>query len=139
MRSICVAVLGAALLGGCAVGETNTTDEDEVRSALQTFLTACASEESFAASLNLTEAARGRLLRAPTVLEGCRETAGLEAISALPEALQREALEGAAISSLRVDGGFGSARLETSAGAATTVELESSRGLWLISGPAPSG
>lgn len=123
-----IVVLAAAGCGG-PPGE-----KAQARSAVETFLLACAEGEPSVALELLTEPARAAFVRGGGTAESCAEVLGLELGSLSPEKAAL-AFEEAGIPEVETEGGFASAIVEV-AGQSREIEVELVGGRWLVNNPA---
>lgn len=122
----------ALAAGGCETGD-QAGPAEEAQAATETFLASCARGHVEAAELSLTEPARRLFITAGEHLTGCLAVTELELPGELsPEEVQALFHE-ADTTEVHVDGGFAEVGIEAR-GARRTLELETVRGLWLISG-----
>lgn len=88
-RSMLLAFIAAAALGGCA--DERTTSSEEVESAIHAFLEACGAGDGEAALDVLTGGAARAFLEEPSVLDGCAEIVGVVPLADQVEDVAHEA------------------------------------------------
>ena len=128
-----LAAAAALAISGCAaveVGPEKTPAVEEARGTVESFLAACAEEESAPATEALTEATRAHFLASDTI-EGCKRVLRIAAPFRPPVAAA-EAFREAHVSHVHVEGGFGTAAV-TVEEHHSQVHLEEVGGRWKVS------
>jgi hypothetical protein len=133
------AAAGVLALLPLACGEATFSSSPEAReharAAVDTWLGACANEDSEAVVEILTPPTREIIFSAPSVLEGCEQVADLTP-EAEPESERlKELFERAEVEHVTVDGGYGTALLRAPEERPSEIELELDMGRWAVTNP----
>lgn len=111
------------------------TAKDHARAAVETWLGACANEDSEVVIEVLAPPTRELIFTAPSVPAGCERIARL---GLPPDADTKELehlFETAHVEHVEVDAGFGTAVVRSATGATSVLQLELDMGRWLLSHP----
>lgn len=137
-RLAAVAITCAVLaLSGCtARSSSDTGPEEEVRAAVDTFLTLCARQDGVAALDLLTSPAEHHFLAADSVAAGCRELTSPLVGSSLSDASAVVVFREAKVTQVTVHGDLATAEIEGPLQSTAELEASDSGEAWHLSNPA---
>ena len=137
-RTLGLAV-GVLALVPLACGEETFNSSPEARehasATVDTWLGACANEDSEAVVEILTPPTRELIFAAPSVLEGCEHVADLTPEAEPGPERLKELFERAEVEHVAVDGGYGTALLRAPEERPSELELELDMGRWALTNP----
>lgn len=133
------AVAGVLVVVAAGCGDESWGDspvvKEQAAAAVETWLGACANEDSEVVVAILTVQTRELIFTAPSVIAGCERIARLGLPpDADPKQLE-ELFETAIVERVEVNAGFGTALLRGSKGTTSELQLELDRGRWMLSNP----
>ena len=130
--------LGLALVAlGCGEKIYNEVPEtkEQALAAVETWLGACANEDSEAVLEILTPTSREIVISAPSILAGCQRVARLGLPPEAEPAKLEDLFQTAHVEHVEADGGYGRAVLRSAMGTTSELQLEVDRGQWHVSNP----
>jgi hypothetical protein len=120
---------------GEATFDSSPEAREHAKAAVDTWLGACANEDSEAVVEILTPPTREIIFSAPSVLEGCEQVADLTPEPEAGTERLKELFERAELEHVAVDGGYGTALLRAPEGRPSEIEVELDMGRWAVTNP----
>ena len=136
MGALAVAgVLATAAGCGEEVWGHSPVAKEQARAAVETWLGACANEDSEVVVEILAPPTRELVFTAPSVIAGCARIARLGLPPDADSKQLEELFETAVVEHVEVDAGFGTALLRSARGTPSELQLELDHGRWILSNP----
>lgn len=136
MGTLAVAgVLAAAAGCGDETWGDSPVVKEQARAAVETWLGACANEDSEVVVEIIAPPTRELIFTAPSVIAGCERIARLGLPPDADTKQLEELFETAIVERVEVDAGFGTAVLRSATGTISELQLELDMGRWMLSNP----
>ncbi len=134
-----LAVAGVLVVAAAGCGDESWGDspvvKEQAHAAVETWLHACAKEDSEVVVEIISPLAREVVHTAPSVIAGCERIARLGLPPDADSKQLEELFETAIVEHVEVEAGFGTAVLRSAKGATSELQLELDRGRWMLSNP----
>ena len=109
--------------------------KEQARAAVETWLGACANEDTEVVVEILVPRTRELVFTAPSVIAGCARIARIGLPPDADSKQLEELFETAIVEHVEVDAGFGTALVRSEKGATSELQLELNHGRWTLSNP----
>lgn len=134
-----LAVAGALIVAAAGCGDESWGHspvlQEQARAAVETWLGACANQNSEVVVEIVSPQSRELVEMAPSVFAGCQRIARLGLPPDADSKQLEELFETAIVEHVQVDAGFGTAVLRSAKGTTSELQLELDRGRWTLSNP----
>lgn len=138
-RARTLAVAGALAIAAAGCGEESwghsPTVKEHARAVVETWLGACANEDTEVVVEVLPPQTRELVFTAPSVIGGCARIARLGLPPDADTKQLEELFETTIVEHVEVEAGFGTAVLRSATGTTSELELELDQGRWHLSNP----